>query len=281
MKKIFSYTVIVILFTGVIAAFNLSCKNGDNNDDNPDPTAIPQTNNPDPEILSHSIINAYPHDTSSFTEGLEFYKGELYEGTGNYGESRLMRVDVITGKPLKQIALDKKYFGEGITILNDTIYQLTYKENTVFAYNLKDFKKIKEYSFTTDSKEGWGMTNDGKNLIATDGGNNLYFFQSSTFTLLRKLGVTEGSNPVFNLNEVEYIDGYIYANQWQYPYILKIDPATGKVVAKYDLNDMWNRVKTIKPNVDVPNGIAYNEATKKLYVTGKLWPELYEIQLGQ
>jgi len=259
-----------------LIAFSQSCKNNDT-DHGKDNQVI----EPVPKTLSHSIINASPHDTSSFTEGILFYKGELYESAGNYGSSRLIKVDLKTGKPLKQISLDKKYFGEGISIVNDTIYQLTYRENIVLVYSVKDFNKIKELSFTTDTKEGWGMTTDGKNLIVTDGGSNLYFFQPSTFTLVKKIAITEGGNLAFNLNEIEYIDGFIYANQWQYPYILKIDPVTGKVVAKYDMTDMWKRVKALDPNADVPNGIAYNEVTKKIYVTGKYWPELYEIQLGQ
>ncbi len=172
----------------------------------------------------------------------------------------------------------KDIFGEGITILRDTIYQLTWKNKVVYVYTLKDFKKVKEFSINTD---GWGITNDGSRLIVSIGNGELYFYDPSTFKLLSKSSIVEGQNLTFNLNELEYIDGYIYANQYYYPYILKIDPVAGKVVAKYDLTDLWNRVKLLFPEAEVPNGIAYNETTKKLYVTGKLWPELYEIQLGQ
>ncbi len=281
MKKIFpTLSVVFLLTTVLIVVINLSCKNNDTN--NPaDPDTIPQINEPLPKTLSYSVINVYPHDTSSYTEGLEIYNGELYEGTGNPGKSKLMKLDLKTGKPIMQISLDKKYFGEGITILNDTVYQLTYREKTAFSYRLKDFKKIKEFSFSTQTKEGWGMTNDGKNLIATDGGSNLYFFDPSSFILIKKMPVTDGGSLSFNLNEVEYVDGFIYANQWQYNYILKIDAATGKVVAKADLTDLVNLAKTKNPGNDSFNGIAYNKATKKFYVTGKYWPELYEIEFSQ
>jgi glutamine cyclotransferase len=223
----------------------------------------------------------YPHDTSFYTQGITFYKGELYEGTGDpgyIGKTRLMKVDLKTGKPLKSISLSDKFFGEGITILRDTVYQLTWQEHKVFVYTLNDFKKIKEYDINT---EGWGITNDGQKLIVSTGSGMLYYYDPSTFKLLTKSSIMEGNSNTFNLNELEYIDGFVYANQYQYPYILKIDPAAGRVVAKYDLNDMWNRVKAINPEVDVPNGIAYDLTTKKIYVTGKYWPEMYEIQLGQ
>ncbi len=226
-------------------------------------------------VLTHAVVAAYPHDTASYTQGLEFYDGQLYEGTGNKGFSKLMQVDLKTGKAVKQVALNQKYFGEGITILNDTLYQLTWQEKVVFVYDAKTFQKIKEFSLNT---QGWGLTNDGKNLILTDGGSNLYFYEPSTFRLLRTQGVTEGGSPAFNLNELEYINGYIYANKYQFNYILKIDPASGQAVAKIDLSDLVNRTASADPHADYLNGIAYDSAAKKIYVTGKWWPELYEIQ---
>jgi glutamine cyclotransferase len=236
------------------------------------------TNNPEgPKQMSYSILNTYPHDTSSFTQGLLFYNGDMYEGTGMEGKSRLMKIDYKTGKPLQQINLDPKLFGEGVVILRDTIYQLTYKNNLVLVYTLKDFKKVKEFR---NDHEGWGLTTNGTELIVTDGSSNLYFYNPSDFRLLRKQAVTEGGTLSYNLNELEYIDGYVYANQYEAPYIFKIDPASGFIVAKADLTAMWNRIKAIDPTADVPNGIAYNPETKKIYVTGKLWPELYEIQFS-
>ena len=259
------------LLTG---SFIVSCNNGVNNNSE-DSTSKELVG---PKILSHSIINAYPHDTSSYTQGLTFYNNELYEGTGLEGHSKLMKVDLTTGKVIKQTVLAKNIFGEGITILRDTIYQLTWRNNVVFVYTLKDFKKVKEFPIST---QGWGITHDGTRLIVSTGSGELYFYDPSTFRLLSKSGIIEGQNLAFNLNELEYIDGFVYANQYEYPYILKIDPVAGKVVAKYDLTDIWKRVKAIFPEAEVPNGIAYNEITKKIYVTGKYWPELYEIQLGQ
>ncbi|HUM66725.1 MAG TPA: glutaminyl-peptide cyclotransferase, partial [Chitinophagaceae bacterium] len=173
---------------------------------------------------------------------------------------------------------EDRFFGEGFTILNDTIYQLTWKENTVFAYTVNDFKKVKEFRIDT---EGWGITHNGQELIVSDGSSNLYYYSPSDFQLLRTQAVTEAGNLSYNLNELEYIDGYIYANQWQAPYIFKIDPGSGSIVGKVDLTDVWNRVKAKDPLVDVPNGIAYDSVTNKMYITGKRWPELYEIELSK
>ena len=249
----------------------IACKNNDGEDTNkPDPNA--------PKIMSYSIISTYPHDTSSYTQGLLIYKGELYEGTGLEGKSKLMKVDVKSGKAIQSINLDAKYFGEGITILNDTVYQLTYKNKKVFVYTLNDFRKIKEFDVEF---EGWGLTHDGKNLIVTTGSSELNYYDPATFKLLKTQTVTESGTPTSNLNELEFIDGFIYANQYQYPYIFKIDPANGQIVAKADLTAMWNRIKAIDHDADVPNGIAYDSATKKMYITGKWWPELYEVQFSQ
>ncbi len=254
-----------------ILCFAAACKN----DDSKDPV-IPL---PDaPKSMSYSIITSYPHDTSSYTQGLIIYKGEMYEGTGNYSFSKLKKVDLKTGKTLQQISLPNEYFGEGITILNDTIYQLTWKEKKVFVYTLKDFKKVKEFDANI---EGWGLTNDGKNLIVSTGGSDLLFYEPSTFNLVKTQTVTESGNPSYNLNELEYIDGYVYANQYLMPYIFKIDPATGIIVAKADLTEMHKRIQAIDPHAEVPNGIAYDSSSKKIYITGKLWPELYEVQFSQ
>ncbi len=262
MKRILALALIISL---------ASCKNKDDeNPDGPKPDA--------PKSISYSIINTYPHDTSSYTQGLLIYKGELYEGTGNYGFSKLRKIDLNTGKAIQEISLDSMYFGEGVTILNDTIYQLTWKEKKVFAYTLKDFKKVKEFSIDT---EGWGLTTDGKNLIVSTGGSDLFFYEPANFKLIKTQTITDAGSPSFNLNELEFIDGFVYANQYQYPYVFKINPETGQIVAKIDLNKMWDRVKTIDPHAEVPNGIAYDSATKKIYVTGKLWPELYEVQFSQ
>lgn len=236
--------------------------------------------NPDaPKSINYSIVNTYPHDTSSFTEGLLIYKGKMYESTGLEEKSKLIETDLKTGKVVRSINLDKKYFGEGIVIVNDTVYQLTYTTQVGFMYSLKDFKKIGE--FTYPAKQGWGMTTDGKHIIASDGSSNLYYYEPGSFKLLSTQIVTESGNLSFNLNELEYIDGYIYANQWQYPYILKIDPADGRVVGKIDLSSITQKIKANYPFTEFLNGIAYDSSTKKIYVTGKWWPELFEVQFSQ
>ena len=249
----------------------ISCKNGENdNGDVPHPDA--------PKIITCSIVETFPHDTSSYTQGLVIYNGEMYEGTGNYGFSKLMKVDIKTGKAIREISLDKKYFGEGIAILNDTVYQLTWKEKKVFVYTLNDFKKVREFNLET---QGWGLTTDGKNLIATNGTSTLYYYEPSTFKLIKTQDVTEAGSLSYNLNELEYIEGFIYANQYEADYIFKIDPATGAILGKADLKSITGRIKSLNPQADVPNGIAYDAASKKTYITGKWWPELYSVQFSQ
>lgn len=262
MKKILYTLLVICLF---------ACKNGDKE---PGPVKQPDA----PKIMNYSIIATYPHDTSSYTQGLIVYNGEMYEGTGNYGRSMLKKTDIKTGKSLKEISLAKDFFGEGITILRDTVYQLTWREKKVFVYTLNDFKKIKEFTVNHD---GWGLTTDGTSIIASDGTSTLYYYEPSTFKLVKTQDVTEAGSLSYNLNELEYIDGFIYANQYEASYIFKIDPANGSIVAKADLTTIWNRIKNINPDADVPNGIAYDAASKKIYITGKWWPELYEVQFSQ
>jgi glutaminyl-peptide cyclotransferase len=271
MKKFF-----LLFSVGLVAVTAFKCKTGDKKPDVTDDSGLAAVV---PKTMSYSIVNTFPHDTSSYTQGLLVYKGELYEGTGNKGKSKLMRINLKTGKAIKEISLDAEYFGEGVTILNDTIYQLTWKERKAFAYTLKDFKKVKEYDVTYP--EGWGLTNDGKHLIVSTGGSDLLYYDPGTFKYVKAVTVTEAGGASYNLNELEYIDGFIYANQYTLPYIFKIDPATGVVVAKADITEAWNRNKKINPNADVPNGIAYDAATKKVYITGKWWPEMYEVQFSQ
>jgi glutamine cyclotransferase len=263
MKKIYSFLSLALLFGFM----------GCNNDSDGGTTNATEKSTP---ALSYSVVAVHPHDTSFFTEGLEFYKGNLLESTGLNGKSKLMEMTFPAGKVIKQVDLDSNFFGEGITVLNDTLYQLTYQEHVVHVYSAKDFKKIKQLSLNS---EGWGLTNDGTNLIASDGSSNLYFYEPQTFRLLRTQYVTENGAPAVNINELEYINGFVYANQWQYNYILKIDPSSGEVVAKMDLTELVNKVKAKNPEAKEMNGIAYNRDTKKLYVTGKNWPESYELQL--
>jgi glutamine cyclotransferase len=226
-------------------------------------------------ISTPSIVSTLPHDTSSFTEGLEFYDSTLIESGGNYGQSKPFQYEPKSGKVLKKLKLEDKYFGEGVTVLNDTLYQLTYKEGVVFIYDAKTFKKLKELPF---KGEGWGMTSDGKNLIVSNGSSSLFYYEPGTLKLLKEVNVTENGTPVPNVNELEYVEGYVYANQWQYNYIVKIDPSNGNVVAKYDLSGINDSVKRLDPNSEFLNGIAYNHNTKKFYITGKHWPQMFEVQ---
>jgi glutamine cyclotransferase len=251
----------------VLSIYLISCNSSD--------APPPYKEAPPVPSLSYSVISTMPHDTGNFTEGLEFYNNTLLESTGQYGSSKLLQTEPATGKVLKQVVLDPKYFGEGISVLHDTLFQMTYQEHVVFVYTVKDFKKVKELPL---SGEGWGMTNDGKNLIVSNGSTSLFYYDPSNFHLVKEVPVTENDTPITDINELEYIDGFIYANQWHYNYIFKIDPASGKVVAKADLTDLVK--KNQKSNEDVLNGIAYNPSTKKIYVTGKNWPQIFEVQFS-
>lgn len=232
-----------------------------------------------PATINYSVVKTHPHDTASFIQGLEFHNGTLYESTGapvEYGyPSWLGKVDLATGKLLNKVTLDTQYFAEGITILNDKLYQLTWRSKKGFVYDLKTLQKLGEFHYTT---EGWGLTNDSSSLIMSDGSSNLYFIDPVTFQNRHVVGVSDHNGPVSNLNELEYINGFVYANQWQTPYILKIDPNTGQVVGKLDLSTLVNEVDARTPGHDYLNGIAYNAASGTVFVTGKRWPSMYEIK---
>ena len=264
MKKILLAALILAVFIGV------GCSNSDTTDDAAPPAPTTPT-------MTFSVVSQHAHDTSYFTEGLEFYKGKLIESTGLEGKSRLAQYDLASGKRDKEIKLDSISFGEGVSIFRDTVYQLTYRQSKVNVYDAKDFRKIKELPF---NGEGWGLTHDSIALIATNGSNNLYYYEPGTFKLIKKIEVTEGGSPAMNLNEIEYINGFIYANQWQYNYILKINPANGEVVAKMDLSSIIQQEKAQNPNALELNGIAYNPDSKKFYVTGKNWSKIYELQVA-
>lgn len=263
----------MIVAATLVSIGTVSCNNnGGSNGNGDNPPTVPPT-----PSIAYSVANKLAHDTANFTEGFEFYKGKLIESTGLEGRSKLVLYDPATGKIEKDIKLDAASFGEGVTVFRDTVYQLTYRESKVNVYDVKDFRKIKELPFTG---EGWGLTHDSTNLIATNGSNNLYYYEPGTFKLLKKVEVLEGNSPVPNLNEVEYINGFIYANQWQAPYIYKINPTTGEVVAKMDLSSVIQQETASNPKAEVLNGIAYNPETKKFYVTGKNWANIYEIQFA-
>jgi len=254
------------------------------NSSKPD-TPAENTEDNAPPTINYSVVRTLPHDTSSFTEGFLFHDGELYESTGtepSMPESRKSMfgvVDAKTGKINKKAELDRnKYFGEGIAFLKDKVYQLTWQTRVGFIYDAKTFRQLGQFPIPV--KEGWGMTTDGTDLIMSDGTSNISYVDPATFRLKKVVGVTDNNGPVSNINELELINGFIYANQWQTNYILKIDPASGKVVGRLDLDSLFNTERNKYATSDTMNGIAYDSTTGKVYITGKLWPDIYEIKFN-
>ena len=225
--------------------------------------------------FGYTTVKVYPHDTHAFTEGLVYIDGNLYESVGLNSQSDLRKVDLETGKVIQRVSLADQYFGEGLTAVGEKLIQLTWQTKKGFVYDRDSFKVLKTFTYPT---EGWGLTYDGKRLIMSDGTPSLYFLDPLTQRRLGSLTVTGPDGPVRNLNELEYIDGQIYANIWQTERIVKIDPKTGKVTALIDLTGILPRTD-MTASADVLNGIAYDEKGKRLFVTGKYWPFLFEIKL--
>lgn len=263
------YSAIIILI--VLAA----CNGGDKTvieDDSIKPKPIP--------VIAYSVAAEYPHDTSAYTQGLEFYNGKLYEGTGDYKTSSLRVTDYKTGKVEKKHMMGTdSIFGEGITIFKGKIYQLTWTSHIVYVYDVNNIDKpIKTFNWPY---EGWGITHNGTDLIISDGTAKLYFVNADDFRLNSTVSVTENGSLIDNLNELEYVDGFVYANIWQKDKIVKIDPASGFVVGKMDFTNMKEKYfadKIVPERTDVLNGIAYDSATKKFLVTGKRWPKMFELK---
>lgn len=235
-----------------------------------------------PAAINYSIVAEYPHDTSAYTQGLQVYNGKFYEGTGDYETSSVRVVDIKSGKvEQKHVMGTDKIFGEGINIFKGKLYQLTWENNLVYVYDLNNINKpVATYKWPY---QGWGITNNGTDLIVSDGSSNLYFVDPEGFKVKEIKAVTTDAGPVQYLNELEYIDGFIYANVYQSDYILKINPESGNVVGKIDLPGMKEKYfadKIVAGRTDVLNGIAYDSSTKKMYITGKRWPKLFEIKLN-
>jgi glutamine cyclotransferase len=226
-------------------------------------------------VYSYNIVNTYPHDPDAFTQGLVFEDGVLYEGTGLLGHSTLRRVELETGDILQIRELADQFFGEGITIYGDKIIQLTWQSNIGFVYDKNSFELLQQFNYST---EGWGITHDGEHLIMSDGTSTLHFLDPQTFEEISQLAVFDDNGPVTKLNELEYVQGEIYANVWQTDRIARIDPGTGQVVGWVDLGGLLTAEDRSEP-VDVLNGIAYDAEADRLFVTGKLWPKLFEIEL--
>jgi glutamine cyclotransferase len=233
------------------------------------------------DIYTYKIINEYPHDPKAYTQGLEYYNGFLYESTGKKGESTLRKVAIETGEVLQQIVLNKKYFGEGITIFNDEIFWLTWQNKKGFIYDLATFTKKGEFSYSK-SKEGWGFTHNNSELIKSDGTNKIWFLDPITKKEKRAIQVYTDSKTIKDLNELEYVNGKIYANYWKNPLIAIINPSNGTVEGIANLTGLQKEMEKTQKLADqdeVLNGIAYDAQNNRLFVTGKHWGKLFEIEL--
>jgi glutamine cyclotransferase len=227
-------------------------------------------------VYSYEVVNSFPHDPNAFTQGLVWEDGLLYEGTGLNRRSSLRKVDLETGKVLQSQPLAGQYFGEGIVIWGERIYQLTWQSEVGFVYDKDSFSQLSTFTYPT---EGWGLTHDGKRLIMSDGTFVLYFRSPDSFAEIGRIHVMDGSRPIVRLNELEYVEGEVFANIWQTDRIARIDPDTGAVVGWIDLTGLLPPQDRAGQQVDVLNGIAYDDANDRLFVTGKLWPKLFEIRL--
>lgn len=271
------------LFLFVVVISLVSC-DGCHQSPEYDPSLPQPEKVPAPQPLSFKITNIYPHDTAAFTQGLEFVNGELLEGTGELRHSMLRKVDLKTGKPKVSVTIsDPSIFGEGITVLNNKIYQLTWQNGKVFEYNIDDLATpIATYPW---NHEGWGLTNNGSQLIISDGTSQIYFVtpdqQNHTLKVDKTITVRDHTGPKDSINELELVDGQIYANEWMTDNILVIDTTSGHVTKILNLKGLLEQyVKDYQPGPDaVLNGIAYDSATKRFFITGKKWPKLFEMEI--
>jgi glutamine cyclotransferase len=231
-----------------------------------------------PKTYGCKVIHTYPHDSEAFTQGLFYDSGFLYEGTGQETGSSLREVELQTGKVLRQHNLESSLFGEGITLYKDRIYQVTWTSKVGFVYNKSDFRQINRIYYQT---EGWGLTTINDRIVMSDGSNILYFCEPEMFNPVSRLEVYDNRKKVDQLNELEYIDGEIWANLWQTDLIARIDPETGRVNSYVDLSSLFPASKRNETNADVLNGIAYDPSGKRIFVTGKKWPSLYEIKVTE
>ncbi len=247
-------------------------KNNDLNESIPQPIPIP-----------YSIVQSYPHDTGSFTQGLEVYKGVVYESTGNPDNvpnngGWIGKLNLSTGIAEKKAILSKEYFGEGITIMNGLIYRLTWQNQKAFVYQLDNIEKVKEFIY---QGEGWGLTNDGTYLIMSNGSNIISYRDPATFKEIKTLSVQDHTGMKNNLNELEFIKGNIYANVWLTNQIVQIDTSSGRITGVMDLSDLIRQDPALNaPPTDVLNGIAWESTKERMYITGKKWPKLFELKLN-
>lgn len=234
--------------------------------------AAPQHHTP---VYTYRIVHVFPHDPNAFTQGLEYRGGFLYEGTGLNGRSSVRKVDLETGKVLQQVPVDQQYFGEGIAVLDKRLIELTWQANRGFIYDRDTFRRTGSFEYPG---EGWGLTHDDHQVFMSDGSAQIRIWDPSTLREVRRIGVHDGAMPVTELNELEYVRGEIYANVWMTNRIARINPANGNVTGWIDLTGLLTSAE-VSDGADVLNGIAYDSLGDRLFVTGKLWPKLFEIRL--
>ncbi len=251
-----------------------ACGPSESRPEAPASTNPPASARPTP-LYTYRVLNVYPHDPGAFTQGLVYLDGTLYEGTGLEGHSSLRKVDLETGEVLQQYQLPAQYFGEGIAVLGQRIFQLTWRSHVGFVYGREKFDKQREFAYPT---EGWGLTHDGKRLIMSDGTATLYFLDPDKLTQAANVEVRDERGAVTRLNELEYVEGEVWANVWSTDRIARISPKTGQVLGWIDLRGLLAAADRAR-QVDVLNGIAYDAAGKRLFVTGKWWPKLFEIEV--
>ena len=229
-----------------------------------------------PNEYTYRIINEYPHNRKYYTQGFEYHNEHFYEGTGQYGESTIRKLVYNTGEVIKSRTLESDIFGEGITILNGRLFQVTYRNKVGFVYDSETFELIRKVYF--QNQEGWGLTNNGTEIIMSDGTNKIYFVDPEYFSVIRKIEVYDNIQEIDSLNELEFIDSLIYANRYQTDQIVMIDPQNGKVVGKVNMNGLLKKSDK-QPSTDVLNGIAWDADKKRLFVTGKYWPKIFQVEL--
>jgi glutamine cyclotransferase len=239
------------------------------------PSANHRAGNDPVANYGYEVVHVWPHDAEAFTQGLVFHDGKLLESTGEVGHSSLRRVEMETGKVVQRVDVPATYFAEGITLLKGKIYQLTWEHQLCFVYDAWTFESIGKFNY---QGEGWGLSNDGQSLILSDGSNHIRFLDPDNFQVRKTIAVVDANTSVTEINELEYVHGEIYANIWHANRIARIDPQTGRVVGWINLAGLLSPGE-VQDEEAVLNGIAYDETSDRLFVTGKLWPKLFEIRL--
>jgi glutamine cyclotransferase len=272
MRQLFSLLLLTSFFAGCGAA-------GTKTNSQPIDAAPPNANASHAAVplYGYEIVNTFPHDPDAFTQGLVFHDGALLESTGLERHSTLRRVELQTGRVLQNVDVPRDFFAEGMTLFNGKIYQLTWKGEKGFVYDPQTLQKTGEFTY---DGQGWGLTHDADSLILSDGSNKIRFIDPADYHVKRAISVTDGSRPVMELNELEYVKGEIYANVWHRNFVARIDPQTGRVKGWIDLSGLL-KPGDVTNDEAVLNGIAYDEAADRLFVTGKLWPKLFEVRLKE